>query len=331
MSIKVTINDVCKEAGVSKTAVSAVLNGVDGYSDETVKKVKAAIKKLNYQPRKNRLRSENTKTKFKEKICLFFPDSNEDSIQTPLSKKFISGVKYRLNKEGFELLVKVSGPKQEIPQCIRKKEVDAIIFRGTPDHDTFELMGNTPKIQAFANDELGRGVDLVQPDNPGMGYLAAKYMDKHEVDYFLSCSVLDRKNHREHSSFIQRINPFLKFNPNSEILLAQSEELAEKILNFIKSKVGKAGVFIPGHDSDVINIFKKLQSAGLVIDRDYHLICCFSDPEIIRKIDPRIAVISLKARQVGVEAADLALWRINNKNTSPTLRYVDVSIEKSNS
>lgn len=46
----ITIFDVAKEAGVSKSTVSRVVNGDAGVSEATKKRVKAAIKKLNYSP-----------------------------------------------------------------------------------------------------------------------------------------------------------------------------------------------------------------------------------------------------------------------------------------
>jgi len=49
-SKRVTINDVAKRAGVSKAAVSYVLNGVDKVSEETRAKVLQAIDELGYVP-----------------------------------------------------------------------------------------------------------------------------------------------------------------------------------------------------------------------------------------------------------------------------------------
>lgn len=48
---KVTISDVAKHAGVSKSTVSQYLNGrYDYMSEHTQKKIEATIKALNYHP-----------------------------------------------------------------------------------------------------------------------------------------------------------------------------------------------------------------------------------------------------------------------------------------
>ena len=46
----VKLDDVAKEAGVSKTTVSRVLNHRGYLSDETIAKVEQAMEKLNYRP-----------------------------------------------------------------------------------------------------------------------------------------------------------------------------------------------------------------------------------------------------------------------------------------
>lgn len=50
MADRPTINDVAREAGVSKASVSAVLNGKGGVGDETRARVLAVMERLNYRP-----------------------------------------------------------------------------------------------------------------------------------------------------------------------------------------------------------------------------------------------------------------------------------------
>lgn len=50
MTKKANIRDVAKAAGVSITAVSQIMNGLNRYSDETVKKVWDAVNELKYTP-----------------------------------------------------------------------------------------------------------------------------------------------------------------------------------------------------------------------------------------------------------------------------------------
>lgn len=49
---KITIKDIAKEAGVSIGLASMVLNGKSGVSTKNIEKVRAVMKRLNYQPTK---------------------------------------------------------------------------------------------------------------------------------------------------------------------------------------------------------------------------------------------------------------------------------------
>ena len=53
MKEKLTIRDIAAMAGVSKTAVSFVLNNREGVSEETRKKVLSVIEQTNYTPTLN--------------------------------------------------------------------------------------------------------------------------------------------------------------------------------------------------------------------------------------------------------------------------------------
>ena len=66
-----TILDVAREAGVSKSTVSRVLN--DGYVDaETRKRVEKAIKDLNYIPNSF---AQNMRTNRSKTVAIMIPDS----------------------------------------------------------------------------------------------------------------------------------------------------------------------------------------------------------------------------------------------------------------
>ncbi len=47
---RITVNDVCREVGLSKATISRVVNNMPGVSETTRKMVLAAMKKLNYTP-----------------------------------------------------------------------------------------------------------------------------------------------------------------------------------------------------------------------------------------------------------------------------------------
>ena len=91
--------DVAKLAGVSRSTVSYVLNGVKSdnvfISEETRKRVQGAIQELGYVPdaRARALRSGDTKT-----IGLFIPD-----IRNPHFWEMAEGVEQEARRAGYRL------------------------------------------------------------------------------------------------------------------------------------------------------------------------------------------------------------------------------------
>lgn len=89
----ITIKEVAKEAGVSITTVSRVMNNRGYISAETRGKVEGAMKKLNYQP--NQLaRSFHSKKTFY--IGLLIPD-----VTIPFFTEMTGRIETRLHKQGY--------------------------------------------------------------------------------------------------------------------------------------------------------------------------------------------------------------------------------------
>jgi len=93
----VTIKDVAKEAGVSPTTVSYVINGTRLVSKETQAKVLQAIEKLGYRPNTiaRSLRSKKTYT-----VGLIVCD-----LKNPFFAEVLQGIEEQLNEKGYTLLV----------------------------------------------------------------------------------------------------------------------------------------------------------------------------------------------------------------------------------
>ena len=101
MSMRVTIKDVAREAGVAISTVSKVLNGADNLRPGTRHAVEAAIRGLNYIPNAN---ARSLKSRRKDAIGLFL-----SSIQG----EFYTGMAQAIHTEcmvaGFTLEIYVSG------------------------------------------------------------------------------------------------------------------------------------------------------------------------------------------------------------------------------
>ncbi|WP_339182519.1 LacI family DNA-binding transcriptional regulator [Oceanobacillus sp. FSL W7-1293] len=117
-----TIYDVAKEAGVSISTVSKVMNGTGSIADKTKKKVEASMQKLSYQPIAAPALLKRLQT-----IGLLIP-----SIADPFSAEIARKIEDNGRKYGFSLIVCSTDnnldKEKEYIAILRKKYVDGIII-----------------------------------------------------------------------------------------------------------------------------------------------------------------------------------------------------------
>jgi DNA-binding LacI/PurR family transcriptional regulator len=119
-----TIDDVARQAGVSKATVSAVLNCTGSVKDSTRDRVVSIIELLNYHPtqlgRRNGLRKEKC-------IALLIKE-----YDNPYYAEIIAGARGPAQKSGYTLLVVSSEGKYEAErravELLRAKDVDGLII-----------------------------------------------------------------------------------------------------------------------------------------------------------------------------------------------------------
>ena len=93
----VTIKDVAKAAGVSPSTVTRVIQNKSTISDETKKRVRKAMKELNYHPNLN---ARSLVSSYTQVIGLVLPDDSDVFYQTLSSLLFLEGL-HRLPRKSL--------------------------------------------------------------------------------------------------------------------------------------------------------------------------------------------------------------------------------------
>jgi len=124
---RLTIRDIAKMAGVSPTAVSFVINGRDGLSDTTRKRILAVIKETNFTPS---VSSQRLSFRRSFNIALMYP-----ATASPFTDLFYyeiaSGLTEELTRNNYNVVftpLESGGDKSELPHIIRRKDADGAIF-----------------------------------------------------------------------------------------------------------------------------------------------------------------------------------------------------------
>lgn len=130
---RVSIKDVAKEAGVSTTTVSYVLNRHPGetISAETTQRVLDAAKRLNYVPNLN---ARSLSSRHTNLIGVVIPQTEpgkEFMFSNPFYGELLSAIEYTARKNGYHLLLSGTREDQNYASIAQNRGVDGIIIVGT--------------------------------------------------------------------------------------------------------------------------------------------------------------------------------------------------------
>jgi LacI family transcriptional regulator len=167
----VTVIDVARHAGVSKSTVSNVIRGSAVVAPATRDRVQASVRALGYRPNgvARALRERATKV-----LALLVPDP-----VNPFYAQLAHGMERRAQREGFGVLVAHTGcdPATELAQvtALISRRADGVLFGGLSPRSRLHLRlldEGVPVVCAFsAGDDERLGV-LDTDDESGMGAVA---------------------------------------------------------------------------------------------------------------------------------------------------------------
>lgn len=163
-----TLKDVAKEAGLTITTVSRILNNRGYISEDAKQRVEQAMKKLNYHPNElaRSLQNKTTNT-----IGVIVPH-----IRHPYFAEIISNLENEAYKKGYKILLcnsRCIGEREKayVEMCSRNRVAGMVLLSGTIDVDIFaDLDIPVITIERF----LDSGTASVECDNFQGGEFAAE-------------------------------------------------------------------------------------------------------------------------------------------------------------
>ena len=176
----VTIKDVAKAAGVSPSTVTRVIQNKSTISDETKKRVRKAMKELNYHPNLN---ARSLVSSYTQVIGLVLPDDSDVFYQNPFFPSVLRGIAQVASENHYAIQIATGKDKKErlnaISQMVYGKRVDGLIFLYAQEND--------PLVQLVVDEQfpfliLGKSlspfIPLVDNDNIQAGFDATEYFIK---------------------------------------------------------------------------------------------------------------------------------------------------------
>ena len=176
----VTIKDVAKVAGVSPSTVTRVIQNKSTISDQTKKRVRKAMKDLNYHPNLN---ARSLVSSYTQVIGLVLPDDSDVFYQNPFFPSVLRGIAQVASENHYAIQIATGKDEKErlnaISQMVYGKRVDGLIFLYAQEND--------PLVQLVVEEQfpfliLGKSlspfIPLVDNDNIQAGFDATEYFIK---------------------------------------------------------------------------------------------------------------------------------------------------------
>ena len=301
----VTIYDISEKAGVSIATVSRVLNNSSNVSDNTRKKVMAAIKETGYTPNAfaRGLGLNTMKT-----IGILTADSSDLYLA-----KAIYYFEEELRANGYDSLLCCTGyelkDKKAAIDLLISKKVDGIIFAGShfiyPDaSDNEYIISASEKVPVMLlNGELdGNNIYCVcSDDHDSISSATARLISSGRKNILYFYNSLSYSGRRKQSGFRDALKDagikeddrqFLYFEGTNEDVHGMSTELEK-----VASSGYKFDAVVAADDTLALSAVKYAKSKGLKIPEDFQVIgynnsmltsCC--EPEIT-SIDNKVETL----------------------------------------
>ncbi|MEW4354764.1 LacI family DNA-binding transcriptional regulator [Streptococcus pneumoniae] len=264
--MRVTIKDVAKLAGVSPSTVTRVVQNKSSISDETKKRVRKAMKELNYHPNLN---ARSLVSSYTQVIGLVLPDDSDIFYQNPFFPSVFRGIAQAAAEHHYAIQIATGKNEEErmeaISQMVMGKRVDGLIFLYSQENDPliqmvseeqfpFLILGKSlsPFIPLVDNDNIQAGIDAAEyfiqkgckhiaflggnkklfvTQDRYQGYQEALKqhglaLDHHSVTF--ASEFLEDKGYQ----FTKRL---LKHNPEVDAIITTDALLAEGVCKYIES------------------------------------------------------------------------------------------------
>lgn len=331
MPRRVNITDVAREAGVSTATISYVLNqkATETISPETMERVYAAIKKMNYVPN---LSARSLVSKRSNMIGVVIPQTEpgkEFMFSNPYYGEFLSNVEYTARKNGYHVLISGTEANQSYINVAKNRGLDGIVIVGMyPDEFYMELKQSQVPIvmvDSYSNEHYFHNIGI--NDRHG-GYIATQHLIKngHRSIAFVSGKVREEGvNYKRFLGYKDAMKEAgLEINDKSIYIGNVSHEYGMEAARLIKENgQGETAVFSTA-DIMAVGLIKGLKLHGLRVPEDVSVVG-FDDVYLANISDPSLTTIRQNIAEKGNLAAEVIIEAATNK--SMTKRDIILPIE----
>ena len=328
---RISIKDVAKEAGVSTTTVSYVLNqkATQTISPETSQRVWDAVRQLNYVPNLN---ARSLTSRHTNLIGVVIPQTEpgkEFMFANPFYGELLSAIEYMARINGYHLLLSGPEPDQSYSNIARNRGVDGIIIVGSyPTHSLDELHQlNVPVVlvDTYVKDPVFHTIGI---DDRLGGQLATRYLiaQGHREIAFVSGSVSDQGViQKRFLGYMDALGEAgLPLNEKRLYLGTVSFDFAQSVAEEMQARGNAETAVFTTADILGMGLVKGLRRLGRRVPEDISIVG-FDDLDLSRMSDPSLTTVHQDIAEKGRCAVQMILDALDG-NTEKQERILPIHL-----
>lgn len=309
----ITIADVAKKAGVSKTTISRYLNGkFEFMSDESKRRIQEVIEELNFRPNKLARSLKSSKSRL---IGVLISD-----ISNPFFSILVQGISDTCNQHGYHVLIantnNATAKEQEYILSMIDQRVEGLIVNTTGFNTEFlrEIEDNYVPIVLADRPVFSDTFDTVKSDDQRatmdiIHYLAAKGFSR--VGFFSEPILNVGTRIIRQQTYRQACKEILQLEPQEYEVGAKDREKAQRVVReFVNRNEGYKTAIFTANGLTMLNMLEAIHALSLRMPEDVAL-CGFENWPWMEFVGSAgITAISLPSYEIGVECVDRIMLRL---------------------
>lgn len=311
----VNIDDVANLAGVSKSTVSRVLNKKEYVKESTRNKVYDAVSQLGYKP--SRI-ARSLRASASQIIGLIISD-----IQNPFFTSLVRAVEDIAYEHNYSLLLcnTDEDPEKEklYVELMLSERVSGVIITPTREHGCPVSKLHEMNVATVCVDRqvLDCETDSVVSDNKESSFKLVEHLIEnghHRIGALFGPSKI--------TTFRERLEGYTKAHLQYDLVLDKNlikqgipkEQEGYVLTNQLLDLADRPTALIAGNNLMALGAFQAIKDRNLSLPDDISLVS-FDDREWTQLITPTITVASQPTYEMGKQAAELVMRRLENENS----------------
>jgi LacI family transcriptional regulator len=312
-----TMAEVAREAGVSITTVSHVINGTRHVSDKTVVRVRSAIERTGYQPNSIARALAGAPT---QSIGLAI-----SGIANPYIVDFIAAIEAEAAAHDHTLLLGEThdepGKELLMVQELVRRRVDGLVLAPSPGAMTNALryLAEHSMPVVLLDRFLPLEVDQVGTENEGPAAQLVEHLAQaghRRIGLVAGLEGLSTTDERIAGYRRGLRNSDIELDPTLVAHGASQHEPARAATNRLLDAADPPTALVAANSAMTIGVMHALRERGLEVPDDIALVA-FDDFEWSDLFRPRLTVIAQPTRVIGARAVQLLLARLAEPGRAP--------------